>query len=73
MVEVIPNLIFRSSNLFLDFNTPAIMARQGGRVPLKQSDILLALTIAKIDTGGFLHPAIEDKQYLIKKPYAEGQ
>jgi len=36
------------------------MARQGGRVQLAQSDMRLALNIAKIAKEGFPHAAIEE-------------
>jgi len=51
----------------------ATMARQGGRVQLEQSDIRLALNMAKMARGGFSHAAIEETQHLIKKPGAEVQ
>jgi len=44
----------------------ATMARQGGRVQLEQSDMRLALNMAKIAKGGFSHTAIEETEYLIK-------
>jgi len=44
------------------------MARQGGRVQLEQSDIRLALNLAKMAKGGFLRPAMEDTQHVIKIP-----
>jgi len=47
------------------------MARQGGRVQLEQSDMRLALNMAKMAKGGFLLAAIEETQQLIKKPCAE--
>jgi hypothetical protein len=49
----------------------ATMARQGGRVQLEQSDMRLALNMAKMAKEGFSRPAIEDTKYLIKKPCAE--
>jgi len=49
----------------------ATMARQGGRVQLEQSDMGLALNLAKMAKEGFLHAGIDEKQYLIKKPHAE--
>jgi len=51
----------------------ATMPRQGGCVQLKQSDLCLALNMAKMVKGGFLRAAIEETQYLIKKPRAEVQ
>jgi len=47
------------------------MARQGGRVQLEQSDMRLALNMAKMAKGGFSHAAIEETQQIIKKPRAE--
>jgi hypothetical protein len=44
------------------------MARQRGRVQLEQSDIRLALNMAKMVKGGFSRAAVEESQYLIKKP-----
>jgi len=46
----------------------ATMARQGGRVQLEQSDMRLDYNEAKMVIGGFSHGAIEETQYLIKKP-----
>jgi len=47
------------------------MARQGGQVQLEQSDMHLALNMAKMAKGGFSHTTIEEMQYLIKKSPAE--
>jgi len=49
----------------------ATMARQGGRVQLEQSDMRLALNMAKMAKEGFLRAAIEETKYLIEKPRAE--
>jgi len=49
----------------------ATMARQGGCVQLEQSDMRLALNMAKMAKGGFSRAAVEETQYLIKKPRAE--
>jgi hypothetical protein len=49
----------------------ATMARQGGRVQLEQSNMRLALNMAKMAKGVFLQAAIEETQNLIKKPQAE--
>ena len=49
----------------------ATMARQGGRVQLEQSDMRLALNMAKMAKGGFLGATIEQTQYLIKTPRPE--
>jgi len=46
----------------------ATMARQGARVQLEQSDMRLALNMAKMAKGGFSHAAIEETQYMFKKP-----
>jgi len=37
----------------------ATMSRQGGWVQLEQSDMRLALNMAKMATGGFVHATIE--------------
>jgi len=49
----------------------ATMARQGGRVQLEQSDMRLALNMAKMANESFSRAAIEETKYLIKKPHAE--
>jgi len=49
----------------------ATMPRQGGRVQLEQSDICLALNMAKMAKEGFSCAAIEETKYLIKKPRTE--
>jgi len=49
----------------------ATMARQGGRVQLEQSDMRLAWNMAKMAKGGFSRTAIEEMQYMIKKPRAD--
>ena len=49
----------------------ATMAMQGGRVQREQSDMRLALNMAKMAKGGFSHAAMEEKQQLIKKPRTE--
>jgi len=51
----------------------ATMARQGGWVQLEQSNMRLALNLAKIAKGGISHTTIEEEQQLIKKPRAEVQ
>jgi len=38
----------------------ATMAREGGWVQLEQSDMSLALNMAKMAKGGFSHAAIEE-------------
>jgi len=49
----------------------ATMARQGGRVQLEQSDMRLALNMAKMAKEGFSRAAIEETKYLIKKSCGE--
>jgi len=49
----------------------ATMASQGGRVQLEQSDMCLALNMAKMAKEGFSRAAIEEMKYLIKKPRAK--
>jgi len=49
----------------------ATIARQGGRVQLDLSDMLLALNMATMAKGGISRAAIEEKQRLIRKPCAE--
>jgi hypothetical protein len=51
----------------------ATMAKQGGRVQLEQSNMRLALNMANTAKGGFPRAAIEETQYLLKKPHAEIQ
>jgi hypothetical protein len=47
------------------------MARQGGWVQLEQSDMRLALNMAKMAEEGFSRATIEEMKYLIKKPRTE--
>jgi len=47
------------------------MARQGGRVQLEQSNMYLALNMAKMDKEGVSRAAIGGMQQLIKKPRAK--
>jgi len=49
----------------------ATMARQRGQVQLEQSDMRLALNMAKISKEGFSRAAIDETKYLVKKPHAE--
>jgi len=44
---------------------------QGGQVQLEQSDMCLALNMAKMATGGFSCAAMEETQFLIKKLQAK--
>ena len=47
------------------------MARQGGRVQLEQSNMRLALDMAKMAKGGSLRTAIKERAHLIKIPCAD--
>jgi hypothetical protein len=49
----------------------ATLQRQGGTVQLEQSDMRLALNMAKIAKEGFSRAVIEETKYLNKKPRAE--
>jgi hypothetical protein len=49
----------------------ATMARQAGRVQLEQSNMHLALNMAKMAKEGFSRTAIEETKYLIKNPRTE--
>jgi len=51
----------------------ATMARQGGRLQLEQSNMRLAFNTAKMAKGECSRAAIEETQFLIKKPHAEVQ
>jgi len=44
----------------------ATMARQGGRVQLEQSNMRLAMNMAKLASGGFPRAAIQQTKYPIK-------
>jgi len=48
----------------------ATMARQGGQVQLEQSDMRLALNMAKMAKEEFSWAGIKEKKFLIKKPLA---
>jgi len=49
----------------------ATMARQAGRVQLEQSDMRLALNMAKMAKGRFSRTAMEEEKQLIKKSRTE--
>jgi hypothetical protein len=64
-----PNLTSKvATNFFYVFNMSATMAKQGGWVQLDQSNMHLALSMAKMATEGFSQAAIEETQQLIKQP-----
>jgi len=48
----------------------ATVAREGGQVQLEQSDMRLALNVAKMAKQGFSRGTIEETQFLIEKPRA---
>jgi len=64
-------LLDAGTNFLQVFNMSATMAKQGGRVQLDQSNMHLALNMAKMAKGGFSCAAREETQYPIKKPQAE--
>jgi len=49
----------------------ATMGRQGGRVQFEQSDMRLALNVAKMAKEGISCAAIEETQFLIKQHRTE--
>jgi len=49
----------------------ATMASRGGLVQLEQSNIPLALNMAKLAKGWFSCAAIEETKYQVKKSHAE--
>jgi hypothetical protein len=51
----------------------ATMVRQAARVQLEQSDMGLALNMAKMSKEGIAHAAIEEMKYVIKTQRAEVQ
>jgi len=65
------SLLEAATNSLLVFNMSAAMARHGGRVQLEQSDMFLALNMAKMAKGGFSRAATMETKYVIKTPRAE--
>ena len=65
------SLVEAATNGVNVFNMSATMERQGGRVQLEQSDMSLALNMAKMAKEGFSRAAIKETKYLIQKPRAE--
>jgi len=59
-----------ATNVLQDFNISATMARQGGQVQLEQSDMGLALIMAKMAKAGFSCAAMEKTRYQIITPCA---
>ena len=51
----------------------ATMAREGGCVQLEQSNMRLALNMAKMAKEGISRAVVKETQYLMKKPHAEVQ
>jgi len=66
-------LLEATTNFLKMLNISATWARQGGHVQLEQSDMYQALNMPKMAEGGFSRAAIEEMQYLIKKPHCEVQ
>ena len=62
-----------ATNVSLVFNTSATMPRQGGRVQPEQSNMHLALNVAKMAKEGFSCAAIKETHQLIENPCAEVQ
>jgi len=49
----------------------ATMARQGGQVPLEQSDMSLGLNKAEMAEEGFSPAPTKETKYHMKKPHAK--
>jgi len=65
------SLLDAAANFLEVFNLSATMARQRGRVQLEQSSMHLALNMAKMAKAGYSRSAIEEMQFLMRKPRAE--
>jgi len=65
------SLLDAATNILKIYTMSPTMARQGDRVQLEQSDMCLALNMAKMANGGFSRAAMEETQYLIKTPCTE--
>jgi hypothetical protein len=65
------SLFEASTKVLKIFNMLATIARKGDRVQLEQSDMRVALNMAKMAKQSFLRAAMEETKYLIKKPCAE--
>jgi len=66
-------MIEAATNFLSVLNMAATMAKKRDRVPLEQSDMCLALNIAKMAKGGLLCASIGEWQYLIHEPHGAGQ
>ena len=60
-----------STHFLWVFNISATMARQGGPVQLEQSDMRLAMKVAKMAKEGFSRATLEETPFMIKKPRSE--
>jgi len=67
------SLFGAATNFLWVFNMSATMSTQAGWVQLEQSDMCLALNMAKMAKAGFSRSAIEELQNLIRNPRAEVQ
>ena len=65
------SLLEAATNFLKVFNMSATIARQWGWVQLEQSDMRLALNMAKMAKEGFLRAQMEETEYLIMKPRPE--
>jgi hypothetical protein len=66
-------LLEAATNILLVFDMSATMAMEGGRVQLEQSNIHLALTMAKMAKEGYSQATIEEMKYLIEQSCAKVQ
>jgi len=65
-------LVLEAGTNFLNvFNMSATIAKEGGREQLEQSDMPLALNTAIMAKAGFSRAAIQETQYLDKRPSME--
>jgi len=63
-------LIDAATSFLLIVNKSATMASQGCGVQMEQSDMRLALNMAKMHKRGSLRTTMGEMQYLMKTPYA---
>jgi len=56
-----------ATNFWFIFNMLATMARRGARVQLEQSDMRIAMNMAKVDKGGFSRSTMEGTNQHITK------
>jgi hypothetical protein len=66
--------LFNAATNFVNvFNMSATKARQKGRVQLEQSDMCLAMNMAKMAKEGLSLATIEEMKYMIKTPRIDAQ